>query len=197
MGDKDWVKPDSHIAYDLATMQERLGWPRFPDPSNPDDVRNDRTPLEEVAYWTIFLATGRYWDHYPEIPPPDFFAQPKLAIRNRRFFHDKPGSESIYPYEFMQDKDRIGPEGALCIFSACVKKEAQIKREIVEGTVITWCPMCLFEVAPQEPTCLECNVNLEPVLRPRRLLAFPGLKVNCAAFIDELHQISRKRKRPR
>jgi hypothetical protein len=192
MGDKDWVKPDSHIAYDLATMQERLGWPRFPDPSNPDDVRNDRTPLEEVAYWTIFLATGRYWDHYPEIPPPDFFAQPKLAIRNRQFFHDKPESD-----ELMQDKDRIGPEGALCIFSACVKKEAQIKREIVEGTVITWCPMCLFEVAPQEPTCLECNVNLEPVLRPRRLLAFPGLKVNCAAFIDELHQISRKRKRPR
>jgi hypothetical protein len=86
------------------------------------------------------------------------------------------------------------PEEALAIFSACVKKEADIKQEIVEGAVIKWCPMCLFAVAPQEATCLYCKVNLEPILSPRRLLPYPALKVNCAAFLDELHQIRRKRK---
>jgi hypothetical protein len=86
------------------------------------------------------------------------------------------------------------PEEALAIFSACVKKEANIKQEIVEGTVIKWCPMCLHAVAPQEATCLYCKVNLEPVLRPRRLLTCPAMKRDCAAFIEEQHRISRKRK---
>ena len=59
------------------------------------------------------------------------------------------------------------PDEALAIFSASVKKEADIKREIVEGSVIKWCPMCLAAVAPQEAMCPKCKVNLEPVLRPR------------------------------
>jgi hypothetical protein len=182
-GDKDYVKSAAHIAYDLATMQERLGWPRLPDPLNGDDVRNYRTELAHNAYMAIYNATGRSWDDYPEIPPLDFFAQPKLAIR-------------IVGHGSFEFAKQVEPEEALAIFSACVKKEADIKREIVEGSVITRCPMCLARVWPRDPdpACQNCNVNLEPVLRPRRLLAYPGIKVDCAAFIDELHQISRMRK---
>jgi hypothetical protein len=180
MGDNGYVKPDAAIDYDLATMQERLGWPRLRDPDNSDDVRNYRTECEEMACLAIFNATDRSWGHYPKIPPLEFFAQSEedLAL-------------------FSRWSGRIEPEEALALFSDAVKMEAGIKRQIVEGSVIRWCPMCLDPVAPQEPVCLSCNVNLEPVLRPRRLLAYPTLKVDCAVFINELHQISRKRNKRR
>jgi hypothetical protein len=223
MGDKDYVRPDAHIAYDLATMQERLGWPRVPDPLNGDDVRNHRTDHEDAALMAVYDATGRWWGHYPEIPPLEFFAQPKLASTILQVSAEveatpvveaapvvetapavdagppvgavlafkapkKPADYSHPSIKVVQNK-HVEPEEALAIFSASVKREADIKREIVEGSVITWCPMCLTAVAPQEPVCLYCKVNLEPVLRPKRLLTSPEMKLECAAFIDELHQM--------
>lgn len=157
------------IAYDLATMQERLGWPRLPDPSNSDDVRNYRTVDEHVACTAIYDVTGKHWKNYPEIPPVEFFAQPKLD-------HVK----------------QMEPEEALAIFTASVKREFDIKREIVKGSVIKWCPMCLTAVEPQKPTCLHCTTNLEPVLRPKRLLINPKMKRECASFITELHHKFKK-----
>jgi hypothetical protein len=140
--------------YDLATMQEMLGWPRSPDPDDSDDVRNYPSPFELKASNAIADAGGARWDAYPAIPALSHFATLKNSMMRATF----PGGYWI------------SPQRALDICVAAVKQETCIKREIVHGTELKYCPMCLSEVVLTDNlnVCWYCHLNLEPVVAAKR-----------------------------